>query len=511
MIKSSEQEAFFTPEKEAFFDRLEAEGTALTFDDVRLRTAPSEVSPKEVDTRSRFSRNVELKAPLVSAAMDTVTESKMAIAIAKLGGLGVIHAGLEPEVQRDHVRRVKLHLNALIERPVTVQETDTLGDVLRRCDEMAFDFRTFPVVDNEGRLSGLLTQNDFDFAEHTATQVSDAMTPRAEIMSAEAGTSIEEAYRTMIDHKKKTLPLLNEDGHVVGLYIFSDVRRIARDNSREYNVDGKGRLRVAAAVPTDDEAIERVGMMRQYLDVAVIDSAQGDSRYAFLTLEALKEDFPDLDVVVGNISSPKSARLLADAGADGIKVGQGPGSICTTRVETGIGTPQVSAVYNCKQAILASKKPDVPVCADGGIREAGDVSIAIASGADSVMMGGMLAGTNEAPSDVIELEDGSRVMVYRGMGSPSAIRDSAAARKRYGGGDPSAMVLAEGVESFVPIKGPVDDVVRRIVLALRKSMSYVGASDIKTHQAETQLYRITNAGMAESRPHDVTVVKAPYH
>lgn len=501
----------FSAQKQAFFKQLEASGTALTFNDVRLRTAPSHVSPLETDISSLFSRNVGLKTPFASAAMDTVTEAKMAIELAKFGGIGVIHAGLEASEQREHVRRVKLHLNALIEYPVTVREDDSLEAVLAYCAEKGFDFRTFPVVDKANRLVGLLTQNDFDFAKDTTTQVGSVMTPRDELLTAKPDTTVKAAYRLMVKRKKKMLPLLDNNGVVVGLYIFSDVKRIIHDGlGSMYNVDKEGRLRVAAAVSTGESALTRVKMLQKYLDVVVIDTAQGDSKYAFETLRSLKKAFPKLDVVVGNISSPESAKLLAEAGADGIKIGQGPGSICTTRIETGIGTPQVTAVYNCKRAVLQSKQPDVPICADGGISEAGDVSIAIAAGADSVMMGGLLAGTKEAPGDVVQLEDGSRVKLYRGMGSLSAMRDSAAARQRYGGHKDSGLPLAEGIESYVPYRGSVLDTFDRFKKALRKSMSYVGVADIKTHQRKTLFYQITNAGLSESRPHDVSVIKAPF-
>lgn len=488
--------------KPDFFKRLTDEGVALTFDDVRLETAASQVTAYEVDITSRFSRNIPLKSPIVSAAMDTVTTSSMAIAVAKLGGIGVIHAGLTLEDQYREVRRVKLHLNGLVENPVTVTDTQTIQEALEMCDERGYDFRTFPVVDKKGKFVGLLTQNDFDFCNDKSALVGSVMTPSAEVSNAPSGISVAQAHKLMIKQKKKTLPLLNSDGTVAGLYIFSDVNRIVAANDSQYNVDANGRLRVAAAVPTDEEAVTRVKQLRKYLDVVVIDSAQGDSKFAVATLKLLKKEFPDLDVVVGNVSSGASAKLLAEAGADGIKVGQGPGSICTTRTETGIGTPQVTAVYDCVKAI---GNIDIPICADGGVKDPGDISIAIAAGAESVMMGSLLAGTKEAPGELIELEDGARVKLYRGMGSPSAMRDSAASRKRYGAiGDGTP--LSEGVESYIPYKGTVVAVMDRYIKALRKSMSYVGAKDIADHRANTKLIRITNAGIRESRPHDVTVI-----
>jgi IMP dehydrogenase len=416
----------------------------------------------------------------------------------------VIHAGLSPEEQLAEVRRVKLYLNGLIEKPVTVTPEQTIQSVLELCDQKKFDFRTFPVVSGNGELIGLLTQNDFDFCDDPTAPIKKVMTPLSAIKSASSKLSVQEAYEFMKKHKKKTLPLIQKDGTLAGMYILSDVLRVVRGNPSKYNLDDNGRLRVAAAVPTDDEGVERVKLMLPYIDVAVIDTAQGDSDYALTTLQKLKKNFPNLDVVIGNISEAASAVELAKHGADGIKVGQGPGSICTTRVETGIGCPQVTAVYECVHAL---KSFGIPVCADGGLTHPGDVSIAVAAGAHSVMMGSMLAATLETPGEVISLEDGSMVKLYRGMGSASALRDSTASRKRYGVDRSSGTPLAEGVESYVSYRGSVFEVVDHYVKALRKSMSYVGAADIETHQRQTGFWRITNAGLRESNPHDVRVIK----
>ncbi len=491
-------------ERNDFFRTTEQQGLALTFDDVRLVTARSRVSPGDIDLSSQFSRNVELGVPLVSAAMDTVTTADMAIAMAKLGGLGVLHAGLSPEQQGKEVRRVKHELHGLIEKPITVNPTDTLGEVLEMCDRRNFDFRTFPVVDDNDRFVGLITQNDFDFSlGKRDVLIKNTMTPAEEIITGSANTDVESAFKQMKHHKKKTLPLIDENGAVRGMYVLSDVVRQMAGNPDQYNLDSAGRLVVAAAVPTDEGAIERIEAMSGYLDAVVVDSAQGDSDFALNTLKLIKNTYPDLDVVVGNISSGQSAKELADAGADGIKVGQGPGSICTTRIETGIGSPQVSAVYECVEAITGSQ---VPICADGGIVNRGDVSLAIAAGASSVMMGSQLAGTKETPGEVTSYK-GALVKLYRGMGSASAMQDSEASRKRYGVDKSKGTPLPEGVESYVPYKGPVDDVVGQLIKALRKSMSYVGSADIQAHRANTRFVRVTNAGMNESRPHDVTVIQ----
>lgn len=491
-------------ERADFFAAMEGQGLALTFNDVRLVTAPSSYPVDQVSLASRFSRHVELGTPLVSAAMDTVTTADMAIAMAKLGGLGVLHAGLTVEQQAKEARRVKFELNGLIKAPITVQESSSLGQVLERCERRNYDFRTFPVVDEDERFVGLLTQNDFDFSlGNRDALVKDVMTSSAEVVTGSASMTIKDAFDAMKAHKKKTLPLLNQDGSVYGLYVLSDVVRLLSGNPKQYNLDADGRLVVAAAVPTDEEALERIEAMEGYLDVVVVDTAQGDSDFAFRTLSLIKQAHPGLDVVVGNVSSARSAQLLAAAGADGIKVGQGPGSICSTRQETGIGTPQITAVYECTQAVAGS---DVPICADGGIVDRGDISLAIAAGASSVMMGKMLAGTKEAPGELTSYQ-GSLVKLYRGMGSASAMRDSQASRKRYGADRSTGRPLPEGVESYEAYKGPVEDVVDQLIKALRKSMSYVGSPDIEAHRTKTRFVRVTNAGMRESRPHDVAIIK----
>lgn len=489
------------PEKESFFDKMSKDYLALTYDDVFVDPARGNVTSKEVCLESHFSRNVDLKIPLISAAMDTVTEAPMAIAMARLGGLGVIHAGLSIDDQKRAVRRVKLELNGVINKPIMVKPERSIESVLNECSERGFSFRTFPVIDTAGRLMGVLTSGDIEFSDSPHDSVESAMTPLKEVISAPANTSVHEAYKMMMRLKKKTLPIVDSEGVVQSLYLWSDVSRIVRGDAAQCNVDNEGRLRVAAAVPTDDEAIDRVWEMSHYLDVAVIDTAQGDSRFAFRTLERLKTDFPKLDVVVGNISVAASARDLAAAGADGIKVGQGPGSICTTRIETGIGRPQVTAVYDCSRAV---EKYCIPVCADGGITKRGDLLVALAAGAHSIMMGSRLAATDEAPGEVVT-HNGAKVMLYRGMGSPSAIKDSAAARKRYGD-TADSQPLPEGEESYVSYQGSVVRVVNDLIKALRKGMSLVGAPDVNYVREQSTLIRITVSGLRESHPHDVQVI-----
>lgn len=489
------------PQKEAFFNAAEAQHIALTYDDVRMRTRSGQLhEPATIEVSSWFSRNTPLKTPFVSAAMDTVTESSMAIAMAKMGGIGVVHAGLSPEEQRKEVRAVKLELGGLIEKPITIRDDSTVQEVLNEHGKK--NFRTFPVLNSDGLCVGVMTGNDFDFCRRSIqVSVESQMTPLSHMVTVPPDTTIQDAYEVMQRERKKTLPVIDKDGYLQGMFLWSDVDRIISDNSGNYNVDEQGRLLVAAAVPTTNEGFERVQHMKKYLDVVVLDSADGDSYFAFKALKRIKENYPQLDVVVGNISEGESAFRLAKAGADGVKVGQGPGSICSTRREIGIGMPQVSAVYSCAKALRGM---GVPVCADGGIRYHGDIPIALAVGADSVMMGSMLAGTNESPGDAIILQDGSRGKKYRGMGSASALRDSAAARDRYrSDGD---FPLPEGVESVVQLKGPTSEVVHQCLLAVRKAMAYCKVGSIAEHQQVTRLTRITNAGLAESHPHSVSII-----
>lgn len=487
--------------KEAFFKDLANQHLAVTFDDVGLEPHDAfdhEVTADTVSLETRFTRNVGLKVPLVSAAMDTVTTSDMAIAMAKLGGLGVIHAGLSIEDQREEVRRVKKHLNGLIETPICVKDSDTLESVLNMRKARKFDFHTFPVTNNEGRFVGLLTSNDFEFPEDITDSVGNAMTSTNDVISAPAGTSIVEAYNLMRDSKKKTVPLLDDQGAIAGLYVWKDVKRIVRDNSGLYNVDRQGRLIVAFAVTTHPEALDRVRAVRKHADVVVVDSARGDSSFSLKTFENIKAEFEDLDVMVGNISTKLSASRLGDAQVDGLKVGQGPGRICTTRVETGIGVPQVSAIYQCAKAV---EKHGTPICADGGIEKNADISIAIAAGAHSVMMGSGLAGAEEAPGEVFIDDDGTQVKYVRGMGSSPAIEESRASRVRYGGG--RGKPLPEGIEAVVPYVGRLAEYGQVMLGYLRQSFTYTNSPDIESHRQNAVLFRVTPAGRAEAGPHGV--------
>lgn len=487
--------------KDRFFEKMADLGLALTFDDVRLKTGYSSVPLDTINLDSMFSLNVGLHIPITSAAMDTITEYEMAIEIAKFGGIGVLHRNLSPKEQALQVKRVKFYLNGLIERPITVEESEKLQDVERRREAKNYSFHSFPVLNGDRRLVGLLTRNDFDFYSDRSLLVRDVMT--TELITAPDGTTLDEAYEIMTRGKKKILPLVDRDHRLTGMYVFSDVVRIKLGSSSIYNLDGAGHLRVAVAVGVDDDALERVELMAHHVDAIVIDTAHGDSEPVLRTLREIKKRGSPFDVVVGNVSEGGSAKRLVDNGADCIKVGQGPGSICTTRVIAGIGCPQVTAVYNCAKAIEGS---GVPICADGGIRYSGDISIAIGAGAHSVMLGRALAGTKEAPGEMM-MRHGAPVKVYRGMGSLAAMEAHRASRARYGQYDPRReKIIPEGVETIVPFQGELKDVLHQYVGGLRSGMGYVGAATIEELRGKADFYRISSAGVNESHPHDVTMI-----
>lgn len=492
--------------KKAFFDEMNKLGLALTYDDVRLKSGYSEKGPKDVSVTSKFSRNIPLFIPIVSAAMDTVTESKMAIAMAKAGGLGIVHKALTVEEQASQVKKVKLHLNGLIEKPICVKKDDLVQSILNKIIEKDYQFRSFPVVSDENTLLGIITQSDLDFCLDTNKTIESIMTPVAEMVVAKKETTQKEALVIMEQANKKALPLIDEDKKLSGMFIFSDIKRLLRSEtvSSNFNLDKNGHLRVGAAIGTGKDEIERARVLVEAgVDVLVIDTAHGDSKNVYDTLKEVKNYFPHIDVVVGNVSEGESAKRLVDAGADGIKVGQGPGSICTTRIIAGIGCPQVTAVYNCAKAIEGS---GVPICADGGIRNSGDITIAIGSGASCVMLGRTLAGTIETPGEIRETLKG-KMKVYRGMGSLGAMQANKASRERYRQeGTSKDKLVPEGVESMIPLQGNVADIIFKQVGGLRSGMGYVGAETIEELKQKANFHRLSNAGLVESYPHDITII-----
>lgn len=495
--------------KDAFFAKMEHLGLALTYGDVRLKTDYAQVLPDEVVLKSLFSRNVPLLVPITSAAMDTVTEHRLAIELAKLGGLGVIHRNNSPEEQAMEVARVKYHLNGIIQKPVCVPVDWTIEQVLRRREEKGYSFHSFLVIDGEQKLVGVLSGNDFDFCDQQSLSVQEVMTK--DPVTAPEETGIDAAYSLMKQHGRKVLPIVRCNGTVAALYTWSDVKRIRSDRAQTHNVDQRGQLRVGAAIGIGTPELERVQRLREEnVDVVVIDTAHADSASVIQAIHDLKAAWPDQEVVAGNVSEPASVERLIAAGIDGVKIGQGPGSICTTRKIAGIGCPQVTAVYQCS---MIAEQHGVPVCADGGITHSGDITVALAAGAHSVMLGNLLAGTQEAPGDIVYL-DGRPWKSYRGMGSLGAMQESATARARYGqrstGKD---QLVPEGVEGLVHYKGALAQVLHQYVGGLRRGMGYVGAVTIEELRLKCGFMRITLAGENESHPHDVFITQdAPnYH
>jgi len=476
----------------------------LTFDDVLLLPDYSEVLPKEVSVRTRLTKRLFLNIPILSAAMDTVTEAEMAIAMAREGGLGVIHKNLSIEAQAAMVRKVKRSEAGMIQDPVTLPPTATLEDAERLMRE--YRIGGLPVVDVYGRLLGLVTNRDLRFERDLKRPVTEVMTPVERLVTARPGTTLEEAEELLRRHKVEKLPLVDESGRLKGLITLKDI--VKRRQYPNAVKDAQGRLLVGAAVGASKDLPERAqALVEAGVDVLVLDSAHGHSKGILEALAYLKETFGErVEVIAGNVATREGARALAERGADAVKVGIGPGSICTTRVVTGVGVPQITAIL---EAVAGVKDLDVPVIADGGIKYTGDVAKAIAAGAHAVMLGSMLAGTDEAPGEEV-LKDGRRYKLYRGMGSLGAMKQGSADRYFQDpekGETEAKKLVPEGIEGMVPYKGPVADVLYQIVGGLRSAMGYVGAPDIETFRKKARFVRMTMAGLIESHPHDVVVVK----
>ncbi len=472
-------------------------GHALTFDDVLLQPRHSEVHPRDVSTVSRLTRGIHLNIPLISAAMDTVTEADMAIAMARAGGIGVIHKNMSIERQAAEVDRVKRSESGMILNPITLGPDRPLRDaqqLMRR-----FRISGVPIVDGAGRLIGIITNRDLQFESDLAQPIEQAMT-RDHLITAPVGTTLAEAEAILSQHRIEKLPVVDEDGMLRGLITVKDIFK--RRDHPDANKDHHGRLRVAAAVGGGSEALVRAReLVAAGVDVLVVDSAHGHSAGVLSAIGALREAFPDVQLIGGNIATESGARALAERGVDAIKVGIGPGSICTTRVVTGVGVPQITAIMDA-----VAGAGDVPVIADGGIKYSGDVVKAIAAGASSVMMGSMLAGTEESPGESI-LAEGRRYKVIRGMGSLSAMQDGSADRYFQDGEVSPTKLVPEGIEGRVPWKGAATDVLFQMVGGLRSGMGYCGVADIAGLQRDTQFVQITSAGLRESHPHDVTITR----
>ena len=478
-------------------ERVQPEG--LTFDDVLLVPAYSEVLPREVVMQTRFSRNISLNIPIVSAAMDTVTEAPMAIALAREGGIGVIHKNMSIVEQAAQVRRVKRAENGMIYDPVTISKEETVADALNLMRENKIG--GIPVVDSSMKLIGIVTNRDLRFQRDMNRLIGDVMTPRENLVTTHS-TDLETAKDMLLGSKIEKLPVVDENDRLVGLITYKDITKI-QDHPNACK-DAKGRLRVAAGVGITEDALVRVrALVAEGVDAVVLDSAHGHSSNIAKKLREIKAEFPTLDVVAGNIATAEAARFLIDAGADGIKVGIGPGSICTTRIIAGVGVPQLSAIY---AAASEAKKSNVPVIADGGLRYSGDIVKALAAGGDSVMVGSMFAGTEEAPGETI-IFNGRKFKSYRGMGSIDAMKAGSADRYFQKGCEGNINKLVpEGIVARVPYKGTLSETVYQLIGGLRSGMGYCGAKDIPTLQ-QAKFIRITASGMQESHPHDVAITR----
>ena len=476
-------------------DKIAYEG--FTFDDVLLIPAYSEVTPNMVDTATRFSRNIRLNTPVVSAAMDTVTEAAMAIAIAREGGIGVIHKNMSIGAQAAQVRKVKRAESGMIYDPITITETQTVGDALNLMKENHIG--GIPVVDAEGMLRGIVTNRDLRFQTDMKIEIKEVMT--SENLVTTTNPALEEASQILLRHKIEKLPVVDEKGKLVGLITYRDITKI-QDYPKACK-DSRGRLRVAAGVGVTSDTLDRVRALAEAgVDAIIIDTAHGHSANVGRTLKAVKEAFPEIDVVVGNIATAEAAEFLVKAGADGIKVGIGPGSICTTRIVAGVGVPQLTAIY---EVAKVAHSYGVPVIADGGLRYSGDVVKALAAGGDCVMMGSLLAGVEESPGETI-IYNGRKFKAYRGMGSIEAME--AGSKDRYFQSETcdSSKFVPEGIVARVPYKGTLSETVYQIIGGLRSGMGYCGAKDIEAlHDAK--FVRITSAGVIENHPHDVTITK----
>jgi len=477
-------------------ERIRADA-ALTFDDVLLLPRHSLVHPKDVATASRFSRGIMLQVPLVSAAMDTVTESEMAIAMARAGGIGVLHKNMAIDRQAAEVDRVKRSESGMIRNPITLQPSATLREAVALMER--FRISGVPVVDAAGKLVGIITNRDLQFERELDRPLAAAMTQEG-LVTGPVGTTLDEAERILGRHRIEKLPVVEADGTLVGLITVKDIHK--RRQYPNAAKDQHGRLMVAAAIGAGGDFLVRArALVDAGVDALIVDTAHGHSQGVLDATARVREAFPGVQLVAGNIATEAAAKALVERGVDAIKVGVGPGSICTTRVVTGIGMPQLTAIFDA-----VAGAGDVPIIADGGIKYSGDIVKAIAAGASCVMMGSMLAGTEESPGESLLME-GRRFKMIRGMGSMSAMQDGSADRYFQDGEMSSRKFVPEGIEGRVPYKGPVADVLYQMVGGLRSGMGYAGCADIERLRTEAEFVRITPAGLRESHPHDVTITR----
>jgi IMP dehydrogenase len=472
----------------------------LTFDDVLLVPRLSAVHPREVDVSTRFTRGITLNVPIVSAAMDTVTGARMAMALARAGGIGVLHKNLTVDEQAEKVDRVKRSESGLIQTPVTLGPDRPIGEARRLMNR--YGISGVPVVEDGGRLLGIITNRDLLFETDPRRIVRDVMTADEDLVTAPAGTTLEQAERLMGEHKIEKLPIVDEDHRLEGLITVRDI--LKRRQFPFASKDGKGRLRVAAAVGTSKETLDRADQLVQAgVDVIVVDTAHGHSQGVLEMVATLRERHPEVQLAAGNVATAAGTRALIERGVDAVKVGMGPGSICTTRMIAGIGMPQLTAILECTEV---GREAGVPVIADGGIRYTGDIVKALAAGASTVMMGSLFAGTEESPGETMLLE-GRTFKVYRGMGSVAAMAEGSGDRYFQEQPVDEKKFVPEGIEGRVPYKGPVSETIFQMVGGLRQGMGYCGAADLEALARDTEFVRVTMAGLLEGHPHDVAITK----
>ncbi len=475
----------------------------LTYDDVTLVTQYADFLPDDTSLETKLTSRTTMKVPFMSAAMDTVTEAPMAIAMALAGGIGCIHKNLEEDEQAAQVAKVKNHLNGLIAKPICFHANDDISFLRSEKKRMGLKFNGFPVLDADNKLVGMITSSDMRFAPMNAMKLKDVMQPCP--ITGDAKTSLKKAYEMMRKAKVGKLPLVDKSGKVVGLYSFTDVSRIIENSAAGYNCDEKFRLRVSASVSGGKGDLTRMEKLAAAgVDCVVVDSAHGHTKGIMDMTKFIVKNFPKVDVIAGNIATGEAAAALAKCGAHAVKVGIGPGSICTTRVVCGVGIPQLTAVYNAAKALRGT---DVAVIADGGIKLSGDVPKALAAGADSVMLGSVLAGTEESPGEKI-YANGRQYVVYRGMGSMAALKNGKGSRARYfQDNEADDELVPQGIEGMVPYSGRVKGIMTQFCGGLRASLGYCGARTVAELQEKGKFYRVTAAGQREARPHDITITK----
>ncbi len=474
-------------------------GEGLTFDDVLLIPRKSSVLPRDVDISTRLSRNIKLNIPLVSAAMDTVTEANLAIALAREGGIGILHKNMTIEQQAAQVDQVKRSESGMIVDPVTMHAHQTVGEALHLMGR--FQISGIPIVSEDGKLVGIVTNRDLRFEPNRELEVSEIMTT-ANLVTAPLGTTLDQAERILQKHKIEKLPVVDKSGKLRGLITFKDIQK--KKKFPNASKDPQGRLRVGAAVGVTEDTLERAeALVREGVDVIIVDTAHGHSRGVIEMVQRIKKTHSACEIIAGNVGTAEATRDLIRTGIDAVKVGIGPGSICTTRIIAGVGVPQVSAIYECSKVAMRSK---IPLIADGGIKQTGDIAKAIAAGADSVMIGSLFAGVEESPGEKVLLE-GRSYKVYRGMGSLEAMKKGSSDRYFQDVEEGLPKLVPEGIEGLVPYKGSLADIVYQMAGGLRAAMGYCGCPSIKEMKIKPQFMKMSEAGLRESHPHDIRVTK----